>query len=80
MVMRPVARTIKAVKIKPSFATTAQEIYSRHVSAHSMAIFRRFLTILIVEIKVPIPTTDPLCIAKSIACITGKGCRYLRFV
>jgi hypothetical protein len=26
MVMHPVARTIKAVKIKPSFATTVQDI------------------------------------------------------
>jgi hypothetical protein len=26
-VMHPVARTIKAVKIKPSFATTVQDIY-----------------------------------------------------
>jgi hypothetical protein len=25
--MHPVARTIKAVKVKPSFATTAQDIY-----------------------------------------------------
>jgi hypothetical protein len=83
--MHPVAGTIKAVKIKPSFATTVQDIItfllqSRNVSAHSMAIFRRFLTMLNIKIKVTIPTADPLCIAKSIVRITGKGCRCICFM
>jgi hypothetical protein len=81
-VMHPVARTIKAVKIKSLFATTLQDIY--YVLITIPTCFSSFsghlqviLTILNVKIKVTIPTTDPLYIAKSIVCITGKGCHCL---
>jgi hypothetical protein len=77
--MCTVARTNKAVKIKPSFATTVQDIYYVLITiATCFGLFNGhpqvILTILNIKIEVTIPTTDPLCIAKSIVCITGKGC------
>jgi hypothetical protein len=82
--MHPVARTIKAVRIKPPFATTVQDIH--YVPIIIATCFGSFnghlqviLTILNVKLKVTIPTTDPLYIAKSIVCITGTGCRCLCF-
>jgi hypothetical protein len=73
--MHPVACTIKVVKIKPSLATTVQDIYyvliiiltcfgllNGHPQEH---------TIINIKIKVTISTTDPLCIAKS-------NCMYYR--
>jgi hypothetical protein len=64
--MHPVARTIKVVKIKPSLATTVQDIYYVLIiiatcfglfSGHLQVI----LTILNIKIKVTLLyTTDPL--------------------